>query len=385
MKQIIFLLAIISLVGCESNKNEQDRIGEANYTFEKTPNTLFALDETTTQVGAYIQFDTDKNQLIYLNPGVRNICVFDFQTGETIGKVEIQKEGPHALQSGNIQGFYYVNPDSTYLYDYWSKQLVLINQKGEILEKIDLNRYFIPDPDNIENPPYIYPHTDAPMKIVNDKLILQGTTLKTHLAKHQNPNTTAIYNLLTGEMTFCNPYPSIYGGVENLDKWGFFSYLMPSYTLNDSGEMILAFPADDAISVVDLNTLESRSFFAGYSDSKNIRTSPAGKAQNPQEELAEYLEHTLYAGIFYDPYNQLYYRLALKSLKDYHVNDRTTHVKDISIIILDKEYKKVGEYDLEEKINVYRNCFVSPAGFHIHLITEDDDHLTYLTFKPVRV
>ncbi|MCD8044710.1 MAG: DUF4221 domain-containing protein [Tannerellaceae bacterium] len=385
MKQFVFLLAGLVLIGCESKPRQNNRIGKAEYTFEKKSNKLFSLDETTTQVGSYIQFDTGKNQLIYLNPGVRNICIFDFDSGKTIEKIEIQKEGPHAVLSGNIKGFYFVNLDSTYLYDYWSKYLILINQKGEIMEKRDLSHFFIPDPDKIDNPPYIYTNTDAPMKIVNSKLILQGTTFQVNLKDYQNPNTTAIYNLFSDEMKFCNPYPSVYGGAENLDKWGFFSYLMPSYDINDSDEMVLSFPADDYIYVVEPEILETNSFFAGYSNNRYIRTSPAPKAQNPQEELAEYLEHTLYAGIFYDPYNQLYYRLVLKSIKDYNPNDESTQVKDISIIILDKDYNKVGEYDLDEKVNVYRNCFVSPVGFHMHIITDDDDHLTYLTFKPVKI
>jgi hypothetical protein len=156
---------------------------------------------------------------------------------------------------------------------------------------------------------------------------------------------------------------------------------MVSYDLNDRGEMVLSYPADDRVAVYDIVTGTTQHYFAGYSKKDVIHQMNGSRV----DDALQYLENTQYANIHFDPYRNLYYRFVRQPLFDYNINDRETHLKNRSIIILDSGFNKVGEYDLTEKTNLSRGAFVSEEGLHIQTLSEDDDFMKFITLKPVKL
>lgn len=369
-------LFILFFYACSMNK-VHDRIGANVYTFKAGGDKMLYLDSMTTQESGYMQL-IDSNQLAIYNEPANTICIFDISTEKEIKKVQLYKEGPNAVIG--IQGFYYQSKDSIWLYRSWQQELVLVNESGEILSKktladklppIDKQAFYSVSP---------FPLTDLPILKNEDVLILQGMN-GPEVENGLQPATTILYDLNSDRLRLTNPYPAIYGDKIN-ERWGTFSYRVTPYTLNEKNEMIVSFPADDSISVYNIKDDSYRRFFAGYALETNIKPLPLKSSQADLQE--QYLEQYQYAGILYDKYHNLYYRLVMLPTFDYDARVPNTQYKALAIIILNSSFEKVGEYQLEKAYYKYRNIFVSEEGLHINILSDDDDYLKFITLNVLK-
>jgi hypothetical protein len=388
LKTNLLLLGIVFICCCSDNDKRpepvKNRYGQKLYTMQAMPYKTFNLDDNTSQIVSYFQVFTIDDTLrftMYNNTVFKKIIlIFDISTGNVVDSVTLHKEGPYAV-GNNIQGYYIHNMDSIYLYDHWQYTLLLVNRSGEIINRIKLMEKFMSDHSPIV-PSYPYPCMDMPIRKINNTFILQGMSGQiSNTQKNPIPTVTALCNLSDATVKFVNSYPEIYGDTENLmNHWGAFSYRTVAYDLNDKGEMVLSYPADDHISVYDINSDTTRRYFAGYSKKDIIRQMDASRL----DELLQYLENTQYGNIHFDPYRNLYYRFVNQPFYDYDINDPETQIKKLSIVILDSEFNKVGEYDLKEKTSMSRHAFVSEEGLHIQILSDNDDYMKFITLKPVK-
>jgi hypothetical protein len=350
------------------------------------PYKTFAMDDNTSQTSAYFQLFTIDDTLrftMYSNTAVRkNILIFDLSTGKVVDSVRLHKEGPNAIYN-NVVAYYIRNMDSIYMYDYWQHTFILVNRKGEIVNRINLSEKFLAENSPEVTPSSPYPCMDMPIHRINNTFILQGMTQKVTDMK-KVPTVTALCNLSDTAVSvrFVNSYPDIYGNIKNLFKhWGVFSYLMVSYDLNNKGEMVLSYHADDHISVYDIDSNTTRRYFAGYSKKDVISQMNDDRIS----DLLQTMECTQYANIHFDTYLNLYYRFVYHPFYDYDINDRDTQVQNLSIVILDSEFNKVGEYDLKEKTILGRGAFVTKEGLHIQTLSDDDDFMKFIVLKPIKL
>lgn len=356
-----------------------DRIGANIYTFKLGDDKMFYLDSMTTQESGYMQL-IDSNQLAIYNRPANTICIFDINAEREIRKVQLYKEGPNAVIG--IQGFYYQSKDSIWLFRSWQQEFVLVNESGEIIDKriladklppIDKQAFYSVSP---------FPLTDLPILKNENVLILQGMNGAEVKDGLLQPATTILYDFNSDKLRLANPYPAIYGDEIN-DRWGTFSYRATPYTLNEKNEMILSFPADDSISVYNIKDDLYTRFFAGYSLETNIKPLPLKSSQTDLQE--QYLKQYQYAGILYDKYHNLYYRLVMLPIYDYDIRVPNTQYKALAVIILNSSFEKVGEYKLEKANYKYRNIFVSEEGLHINIQSDDDDYLKFITLNIVKI
>lgn len=371
----IFLGSFWALLffSCAQNQN-LSRIGTDEYRMEVAGGKSFYLDSLTTQETNYIQQINDTTIAFYNKP-VNTICVFNIPSTKQQATIRLYKEGPNAVY--DIQGFYYQSADSIWLHQYWKKELVLVNDSGVIQNHLFMKtsketRQYSADP---------LPGTDDPITKIDNKIILQGMN-GPEVEQGFIPAATVVYDLDTKQTQVANPYPAIYGDSKEINKnWDAIAYRLVRYTLSPNKEMVLSYPADDSVRVYDVKKNITRSFFAGTTQENHIRPyTPKSKV----EGLKKYLEHSQYAGIWYDKYRHVYYRLVSLSTSDYTVDDESTYIKPLGIILLNDSFQKIGEYHLERGNYRYRNCFVSQEGFHINIPSEDDDYLKFLTLKPVK-
>ena len=372
----------LMLLSC-GRQPAENRLGKQLYTLQELPHKIFALDDSTTQVLDYIHTFEEGDSLLLAsyNKPMNNICIFDVKSGKEIRKLQFQKEGPNALGK-NVFGFLYHNKDSIYVYHTWTWQLDLFNGKGEVLSKYHLlelpqqpkGKYVMPE---------ILPQPYAPIKKVGNKIILQG---QGGMLPKPNPDklcqaVTAILNLDDNSVYCANEYPVIYGDVDNI--WQVFSYRLPSYDLSPQDEMVISFPADDSIRVYNLQTKQTRSYFAGYSVPYEIRPARSGSMVDVTRSVYDQVQ---YSCIYYDRWHGLYYRiLTLPVKEDYDINSRENLSRNLAVVILDKDFQKVGEYNVQEKSDRYAFMFVSPEGLHIQVLSDDDDYMTFMTLKPQKL
>lgn len=373
---LIFIILLANLSSCNiTNKN--NRLGTDALTMQYGQEKFMSLDSMTTQETGYIQYLND-GRIAFYNLPAHNICVFDVEKGEEVEKIQLYKEGPNSVRG--IQGLYYDSADSIWLYQSWEKNLVLVNNKGIIVDKRNLQDKIAQS--SLKNRLSVepFPLTDMPIRKVDDLFVLQGFN-GPEVVNGFRPACSVFYDLKADTVSVANEYPSIYGEPSKMnDNWGTFSYRAIPYTLNEY-KMVLSFPASDDIYVYDLKSGKKESYFAGTSLETDI-SSIEGVQKSQLEK--HYLEQLQYAGIFYDKYNDLYYRLAVLPIFDYDIHDKQTQQKPLAVIILNSNFEKVGEFNLGIGRYKYRNVFVSKEGLHLNVYSEDDDYLKFITLKVLK-
>ncbi|MDR1371803.1 MAG: DUF4221 domain-containing protein [Dysgonamonadaceae bacterium] len=385
--KIVSYIIFVLLVSCTHHNNKtQDRKGRSIYTMRQVEYKRFPLDENTTQNTNYTQMCIINGKVCFslFNPAKYNILVYDFDAETLIDSIQLFKEGPDNV--GNAaQGFLICSIDSIYVYDQWLGMIYQVNHKGNVVKKIDIGKKIVQSNIDCTIAPVIFPQTNSPIDIVNGNLILQGMSGNIRDCERPVCTTTLLYNFKNDVVSLINPYPEIYGEHKNIrEKWGTFSYRQTHYTLDKKRtKMIVDFPADDCIIIYDLKTGGYERIFAGYSVKDVIKVADIKTRASIDEQ---YYGQTQYVGIYYDEYNDLYYRLVLHPLNDYDLSNRETLAKKASVIILDSNFRKVGEYDVPERLQGrYAKTFVSKDGLHINCLSEDDDYLKFITLNPVKL
>jgi hypothetical protein len=311
---------------------------------------------------------------------MNTICIFDVATTKQVDEIRLYQDGPYVIQG--VQGFYCQSRDSIWIYKQWERELLLVNHEGIILKKANIFSHVSPTA-TPRLPSSPFPMTDLPIKRAGKYLIFQGMDRRDRDNTHLPHTVTALYNPATDETVFANSYPEIYGKEDEIvERWGAFSYRTIPYDLDENGNMVLSFQADDNVVVYNIEKDETESYFAGYSAETDIKPLPMGYSRT--DELRHYLANYTYPGIYYDKYRHLFYRLVTLPNKDYDWNNKESLIKKLAIIILNDKFEKVGEYVPSEKTNILINCFVSPEGFHVNVVSDDDDYLKFFTFKPVK-
>lgn len=377
MRKIIFaLILFVSLSSCK-NFGDNSRIGTEMFTMELGKEKSLMLDSMTTQETNYLQC-LDGNRIALYNQPAHTICVFNIEGGDEIEKIQLHKEGPNSVRG--IQGFYYDSSDSIWLYQSWEKNLVLVNSKGEVIDKRNIQDKIAETSlrENLSAAPF--PLTDMPMQKVDNLFILQGMN-GPEVIDGFRPACSILYDISADTVGIKNEYPSVYGDHSKLNEhWGTFSYRAVPYTLNKN-KMVLSFPAADEIYIYDLKSGKKESYFAGTS----LKTEMNPIAGTSKSQLQKhYLDQLQYAGVFYDKYHDLYYRLAILPISDYDINDEKTQNKPLSVIILDSNFEKVGEFNLGIGRYKYRNVFISEKGLHLNVYSENDDYLKFITLKVLK-
>lgn len=372
--------AIGNLFSCSHPQSEGNRIGKQLYTMQELSHKTFALDDSTTQVIPYMQaYEKEgKSRLSIYNEPTNNICIFDVNSGKGIAKIQLQTEGPNAVGK-DVRGYFLVDEDSAFIYQYWTETLSLVDRKGVIIRKYELEPLMVAEKDGFCRPEPL-PNTSLPIKMIQGRMILQGQGgVIPEGSENVQRAVTAIYNLQTNDIQYRNPYPSVYGEGESKKKiWQTFAYRVVPYDLTPAGEMVLSYPADDSVRIYNPLTEETKSCFAGYSQNLPIRPAASPGKRDVEEHVLQQMQ---YAGIYYDRWNDLYYRVVTLPVGDYDVNEKKAVPRSLAVVILDKDFQKVGEYNVKEQTYTYAQCFVSEGGLHIHTMTDNDDLLSFITLK----
>lgn len=321
--------------------------------------------------------NSNTHLLIYLNEETGNLYINDLVTNKIIRKIRVKD----SLQTHNkmYQGFYYHNKDSIFLISFKPK-ITLINDSGTIIRDYEISelnskekfsKYFLRG---------LYSSTALASYLADSTLYIGSVVVGN--TKNQRKKIQIKLNVHSGEIASGNVvFPEIYSKYD----FGSINYEIYSVGANKQNNLLIySFPAYQNLIVNPLLTdsvfdipAESRYIlsFTEYDidDYKTAKSSP---------KFEYFMTTPCYGGIYYDKYRDVYYRLALLPVAERNVNyeEKNAPYKQLSVMILDKDFKSLGETKLDANQYQMFSAFVSKDGFNIQNRTLSDTTLDFTTF-----
>lgn len=342
---------------------------------QEVPELALPMDSTMAQSSNYMQLINDST-LAFLNSPTSEICVLSLKDQICNNKITIHQEGPDAVNG--VNGFYIANPeenDSIWLYASWGQRVYRINSNGNLLES-----FVVPHTDTNSSGKYSvspYPLTTSAYIVRNGLHYLQG--MNGMLREGLDPGASLIFNAVTGKVTTGSPYPAVYGKKEEIGNiWDTFAYRQTSSYVTPQGEVITSFPASDSLYVWTPTTDVTLAYLADYSERPDIVPQ---MGVDRDELFKNYIKSFQYGAIFYDSENKLYYRLFHEA-GEIDANDLAGSAtrKPMGIIILDKNFEKVGECMLPLGEYYPVNAFVAAGILYVNILSDDDDFMKFKAF-----
>lgn len=310
----------------------------------------FTLDEETCPDFLATYYDS-RNGFFYFH-NIINGYIERFHTDSTV-KSPVRIKAPFRPWSMNV-----VSQDSIYLLNVLETMSIrLIDGQG-----VKKASYSVDDDATIatggQGQPYVTPYG----------LVYSCNTLKEDFC-------LAIVDTESGETTdkllpFPEMYRNFYGSL----------LMMTPYTAYNSrqGTVVIGFPADNNIHVIDLATRKITVHYARSKYAKEklkpLRKGHGGLTVSNEEEIEYFREITSYGNMLYDPWNNVYYRIVEKSTPMPGVN-LSNRAKKLAVMILDSSFRTIGESDIPDDASAsFRYClFVSPDGLNIQMLTGEDE------------
>jgi hypothetical protein len=392
MKFAIIYFAVFFLICCKTNtiklKNEKQGYLKASVELEVNGVKKFRLDDSTATRPGYTQlFKTSDGNLYFtfINNFNNSIYFYDYNTQEYAKKISWKKNGPKGVKL--LKGYHIKSLDSIYLYNKNSIEILLTNDKGNILNKISLrgNRN---DLKWVFKYPQYSPQTVMPFIETSHEILLNGfffgSIPESIITEYRF---TARLDFKTQQLKFSNTYPiSLYGF--NYNWKGDFLNQVYSDLHPDGDKLILSFPVSHYLYLADLNTGEYTKVYAGSNFAGTISSiNKSPKKTSKEEILSHVINQDLYTAIKYDKYRKLYYRFLLKAASE-DVIHREWKKKPIAIIVMDENFNYLGETIIGTGEEWYwQNSFITQEGLNIEYIEKDFDEscltLKTLTLKKI--
>lgn len=367
------------LAGCSSDQvklvNKKQNSLESSVKLEVIIEKKFSLDNETAPKAQYTQLFESSDSVRYftfLNKYNNTIYFYDYSTQRFFKKLEYKNRGPEAIQ--NISAYYIKSLDSIYLYCKPLPIVILVNDKGKVLQRISLigDRH---NPKWFFHYPQYFPLTVTPFIETSEELLLPGqfmgssTNFLIDFFKF-----TARINLKTHNLSFSFLYPQdLYDPSYNWEGRLFteiFAELHP-----DGNKLILSFPISHDLYIADLKSEEYQKVFAG----SNFAGTISSIDRNPRKtsdrmSLDHFVLIDTYSTIKYDKYRKIYYRFLLNAIqKD---SERSYwREKPVTIIVMDENFNYLGETAIGKgEVEWYwQNSFVTKEGLNIEYIIRDNE------------
>lgn len=268
--------------------------------------------------------------------------------------------------------------EKLFLFNYRS-HLVYYYEKGSLVKQFNVSQEAIIDGKGTPEP---YVQTLSPFKLYGSTLIMTGFRAGEASRRPDRPDLVlSLLDLKSGRITNAVEMPEVYGKY----NWGGgFSYRFPCFELGPDGEVVCSFAATEEIASYSMKSGRVRhsdapSRFFGQIEpySKTDRKMPSTGA-----EISFYRNSPSYDGILYDPWNEVYYRIALRPEREGRRGQNNRFRKPVSIIILDKDLRPLGETPLSEDIYFRPYCsFVTSEGLYMQVLTGDENHMTFYRYQ----
>lgn len=392
---IVFACLLAYLSGCQNNtktsNSEEDFVWTDSCTLEPAALKRFPLDSTA---GGHIYvsyFNHQNRQYLNLfNIGNRTLYIYNWTTGDLKTKLVFQREGPNGV--GDVYGAYMASEDSIFLLAPDQFLVSLVNGKGDLVRQYYLypkgveasgkgmpmstKEIYVGRPivDNY-NPiskhgDYLYMGADPRMLSTDPDLFVRSRVL-------------ARLNLADGTLDYSMPYPELYRLPNKHYPLGGFSE--PSFVISSKG-IVFNFSADFHLYCQPWGKGDEaiKKYYAPSTHFTSIPSSPK-PFEDMSEKALEFQANTArFERLLYNPWQNLYYRMAwLPDKKEPFsaANPKAKFMIDLSLIILDQDFRKIGEHMLPRNVNS-THFIQTPEGLYgVDGNNKDEDWLVLQQFK----
>lgn len=367
-----FLLGIffIILLGCGPNNgngsiNNCLSVDKYLIGFRKSPKQIaFELDSLTSPNISYSKLITINDTLYFsfLNSYTNTVYVYSYENYDIVRKFKLDSEK-------KLTGYEIIDWNNIISYEYWNNIMSLHNNSGEILQQIDIPK--------IENGYYSLPSTKTPLIHSDGNIYMTGGHMTSSRAG--NEAIVSIVDTNLREVNYDYQFPEIYKN----NFFGGSHYRMDiSYDYNqDSGIFVFSFPASHSVFATS-NFTNQKEFCAASDAIEEIPSYPYDDIDKTFEFASE---NGFYYSICYDKYRKLYYRTCLMPVKQ---QEDKKYRRDMSIIILDRNFSKVGEVPFKIDEDFYMTSLatilVSSDGLMIKKKNEpgDESKIEFFIYEP---
>ena len=384
---IVLFSMLVSCTYTVNIKNAHQGKLIAEYQLKISDEKRILLDDETAPKPPYMQIITGKNNeriLTFINPYKNAIYFYDYETVAFRRRIAYEKEGPNGILK--LDGYYFINMDSIYVYNYMLMEIALTDSSAHVKQRISLCDNQVSLNNMADNtwtlfyPQYSFSSVN-PLSKIQDKLIMTGMSpfgITDSLIKKFH--FTSCLDVKTGDITFIHTYPDeLYGTNVN---WQHPMFMQPYRVFSPYGEWIYSFPVSHNVYITSQDSEEYKIKYAGSNIAKTICSIDDGRKRTPLEvTLAHIVQQDLYASLLYDPHRRIYYRFMLKGISDVTLKT-SREEKPIIVIIMDEQFNYMGETVIGkgDKWN-WKNSFVTHEGLNIEYISIEDEDEDYMIFK----
>ncbi|SDA62627.1 protein of unknown function [Algoriphagus alkaliphilus] len=284
--------------------------------------------------------------------------------------LDFKSEGPNGV--GEMSDFFFHNLDSIFVFDRYSYQMSLVDSSGHVKRKFRLK-----DSEGIESDENsVIPWMDNKSRaIIRDRFLYIPCYPDSdpYFSSYSGENLLMKLDLISGDFDLLLGYPTKYksGGF-----WGGPEHILPSIISSlDGNNLVASFPFEDSIYSVDSES--------GFFKSQVYVKSDIVSQVNPLPEISLdrkvrtkfQLGNDYYFSISKDQYRQRYYLIANKRYSDDSIdkimNRESGSPNEQSLIVLNKEFQKIGEYQLPKEFSRY-GIFIYKSG--VYLLNNENEN-----------
>ena len=381
MKKIIQLLILVHLCSCSSSKS-----GEGiEYTMELKESKKITLpcDENTYFLSKSIfQFEEDGKEYLHFENSRKSlyeIITFDLEKQEVHKRIPIEPEGPNGIPAMYGSKPY---PDSKNYLIFQGKAFRISQMNGEGI--VDRN-YQLKSPGRFVRV-ILSTFCYLPSFVRDSVLYFDQRVASKKKRNLPNYPIFAALDLNTGELDWASlNFPTTFNGdYSHIQSGDSFTY---DYNYKDD-RLVCSFIESDSIMVTDdLSTVK------WYNAKSRFLDSMIPYINDPTEDVYDLIrkeEKPKYWHLMYDKYRDVYYRFAempceLAENEDPY-DEFAPRAREFSVIILDKDFRIIGETKFLVKKYFYKMSFVGRDGLYIsenNLANPefDEDKLVFACFK----
>lgn len=365
IKALIGVLCVI-LLACEKpvqTNNNFKQVIKNPYELKTDSLVYFDVDSLTPYYSSCIQFAEvdDKPSLIIFNSTLSNIDFYTFGTPRLQTRMELRNN----TAIDNIKyydGVHYHSNDSIFLVSSAAGKVCLVSDSQKVIRMYDIHAS---DSNNYFSSPTV--GSTSPLVKDGNTIFINGLFGERIdpfgvIKSGQIRNLLLRIDLHTGMNVSSVGYPASYEG----NFWG--PHMMSYYTAYNpiKKQIVYSFPANHNVVCVSLDG-SIVEFQAGSVLFDEIHS--MNKDQIPNEARNKYyLSNPSYGPIYYDKYRHVFYRIANNAITDEELESGDTQlssIKPTSIIILDENFKLLGETVLPRFSYTETMAFVAPDGLYV--------------------
>ncbi len=372
-----FIYWILILTTINYNCSNPERGNYSIQLLEKEKVTL-PIDSLTSNITSGLGFflENGREYIYFYNRPSHTILYFDLERKVISQQTKLTEQGPNTVH--HPVDYNRISADSMLIMPAYTKRMYLVNRKGEVMKRYDFTKTLPPGTPWKSEPIFFF-----------DRYKTKCLIHTFPLGDQRQPNdfysipVGAVFDYQT-EQTKPNlfTYPEVY---QKGNVWGTYQAIYRQ-AIDEKGQAILSFPMDAKVYVKSLNGASLGEHEAACDE---FTKTPTPIKDNGDNE-AYNIQTDSYEDILYDSYRNVYYRFATKGrteLPEKRVASGAIY-KPAYVIILNEQFKKIGETKLPENRHDIQSFFVGKKGLYISDSHPDnlnnrEDRLTFTCYELV--